>query len=873
MKGNRDIQTVTEFLEISYDEWLRRAREILHAPDSPLSFNNGTWKIKNRPELWSQLGSRILDQDLDRFKYLAIAVLRQRNPAFELSSEERYAGSTHDKALEYSSVLRKGIAEGLAILGSQPEVCSTCSQGKVEETCMLVIRELLNDADWVIWASLNRLLPTLAESAPGEFLTAVENTLEEKPCPFYELFSQEGGPIFGENYLAGLLNALESLAWDDEFLIRVCVVLGNLADHDPGGQWANRPANSLTTIMLPWMPQTLASVNKRKAAIKTLHKEWPNIAWSLIIQLLPNQQSVSFGTHKPKWRMQIPDDWGKEKIDDDYWEQVEYYANFAVNIAGCDIARLSELIDIFDNLPTDAFNHLIEILSSKPIVELPEEQKQILWNHLTKLINKHRRFPDAKWVLPETLIERIEKVAEPISPSDSFYLYRHLFTDNDIDLYEGDDDFVLEEKKLDTRRDNAIKEILENKGIKEVFRFAKSVTSPGQVGYALGAIEYDEIERILFPQFLNTKKVKYKELTTRFIWRRHQNRGWEWIDTINKSEWTSSQIGFFLTCLPFNRETWNRVSKWLEERQNEYWVHTGITPLPRNGDLEFAVEKLVEYGRPKAAIHCLHWMLRVNQTIDAEKCIRSLKNAVSSSEPIHVVEKYHIVNLIKYLQSEATVAERDLYEIEWAYLSFLDGYKDAEPKFLENRLANDPEFFCEVIRQIYRSNKEDHEQKKSGSASVAIATKSWQLLNKWKTPPGTQEDGLFCEDIFNSWLKHVVSLCSESGHLEVALITIGEVLIHSPPDPSGLWIHHAIANALNNSEFDDMRSGFKTGKFNSRGVFTVDPTGKPEKKLADKYRRKAEEVELDGFQRLAATLKELAHEYDRMAERFVSKHK
>jgi len=66
--------------------------------------------------------------------------------------------------------LRKGIAEGLAILGSQPESCANCSQGKAEATCILVIRELLTDADWVLWGSLNRLLPTLAEAAPGNFL-------------------------------------------------------------------------------------------------------------------------------------------------------------------------------------------------------------------------------------------------------------------------------------------------------------------------------------------------------------------------------------------------------------------------------------------------------------------------------------------------------------------------------------------------------------------------------------------------------------------------------------------------------------------------------------------------------------------------------
>jgi len=56
----------------------------------------------------------------------------------------------------------------------------------------------------------------------------------------------------------GLLWALEGLAWDEKYFVQVCLVLGELASHDPGGKWANRPANSLSTILLPWRPQTMA---------------------------------------------------------------------------------------------------------------------------------------------------------------------------------------------------------------------------------------------------------------------------------------------------------------------------------------------------------------------------------------------------------------------------------------------------------------------------------------------------------------------------------------------------------------------------------------------------------------------------------------
>jgi hypothetical protein len=68
-----------------------------------------------------------------------------------------------------------------------------------------------------------------------------------------------------------------------------------------------------------------------------------------------------------------------------------------------------------------------------------------------------------------------------------------------------------------------------------------------------------------------------------------------------------------------------------------------------------------------------------------------------------------------------------------------------------------------------------------------------------------------------------------------------------------------------------MRHGFEVGTFNSRGVHFVDPTGKPEKELADKYKKQAEDVENAGFYRLAITLRNIAKSYEHEAERNIER--
>jgi len=871
-KSECDLEAITQLLGISYDEWLKKAQEILHFRDSPLSLRNGIWNVVDRVKLWSLLGSRILDQNLDTFKSLAVSILKEPDPAFELPAEERYAASIHGKVLKYSHVLRKGIAEGLAILGSQQNICTNCSQGQDKATCVLVIRELLTDADWVLWGSLNDLLPSLSEAAPDEILEVVEKAMSLTPCPFDEIFSQEGNGITGSNYLTGLLWALEGLAWDEQYLVRVCVALGELASHDPGGKWSNRPANSLATILLPWLPQTLASVSKRKVAVRTILHEWPDIAWDLIIQLLPGQHQTSSGSHKPTWRNIIPDDMEKGVTNQEYWQQVAFYAELAVDAAGKDTERLCALIDHFDHLPEPAFDQLIKTLSSQHFSGLPEAQRLSIWDHLTKFINKHRRFSDTKWALSDELVTRIEYIAEQLAPTNPFNLYQHLFTDNDFNLYEENSDWQEQQNKLDIKRDTAISKIYLQDGVDGVIRFSEYVSSPGQVGSALGVIA-ENVERAILPHFLVTTDRKRKALVSRFIWRCYHLQGWGWCDDLDKSDWTPEQVGQFLAYLPFTKETWGRASEWLQIYECEYWTRTDANAYQADGDLVDAIEKLIEHGRPHAAIDCLDRIRHAKQSIDSNQCIRALLAATSSNEPNYAMGGYQIIELIKYLQEEPSVNQDDLFRVEWAYVPLLNRDEGAAPQLLENRLANDPELFCEVIRIIYRSNKGEQPPVEPTEKSKAIAENAWQLLHDWKSLPGTQRDGTFSEECFTKWLQRIVEVCTETGHLEVALINIGKVLIHTPPDSDGLWIHRVVAAALNERQADNMRDGYRTGTYNSRGMHWVDPTGKPERELAHQFRSKAEDVENAGFQRFAVTLRDLAEGYDRMAERIIDDHK
>ncbi len=364
-EGNEaDLEVISQLANKDYTSWIGEIREILQQPATPIALKNGRWNIAEREVIWQALGARLFDATLDNFKQCIVSVLTERDPQFDLPVEERYAASVHGKVLRNSPELRQGLAETLALLGNKPQDLTNCTQNKPETIAVLTVREIFENADWVLWGSVNHLLPMLAEAAPKEFLGVVESALQQSPCPFDELFSQEGDGTFGANYLTGLLWALETLAWDKQFLVRACVILGELAAHDPSGNWSNRPANSLSTILLPWLPQTTASIDKRKVAQQTLQNEAPEVAWKLLLSLLPNQHQVSTGAHKPSWRKTIPDTWEKGVTHREYWEQVSFYVELAVSMASHDIEKLSVLVDHLHNLPQASFDKVLEHLSS-----------------------------------------------------------------------------------------------------------------------------------------------------------------------------------------------------------------------------------------------------------------------------------------------------------------------------------------------------------------------------------------------------------------------------------------------------------------------------------------------------------------------------
>ena len=858
-----------------YFVWNQKMREILQQDGAPLVFKNGIWSIAKRQELFQELGSYLYDDNLTTFKRCAVTVLKELDPQFELPKEDRFAASMHGKVLKHSQDLRKGIAVGVALLGNDSKSLVHCTNHKGEEIAVLTVRDILHKADFMLWGSLNNVLPCFAEAAPDTFLEAVENGIQANPNPFDELFLEESDGVFGRNYLVGLYWALETLAWDEQYLVQVTVTLGLLAERDPGGQWSNRPMKSLRTIFLPWFPQTAASIEKRKVALQTLRVEKPDIAWKVLIGLLPDKIRSTSGSHKPEWRKLIPSDWKDGVSQLEYQEQVAIYAEIAVEMAKQDFHKLNDLVAQLDHLPLLSLKEILKYIASDEVVEKSEQERLPIWNELKAALARYKRKGKTKRSINPDIISTIEKVSQQVAPSDPLNLYRRLFDNRTIDLYEEVGDWEKQQKLLEKHQQQAVREVLQHGGSDAIIRFAEAVENPSNVGLILGCVANSSIDVAILPAMLDQTDEKRKQFVRSYVWSRRQDQGWSWVDQVFSPSWSRDQTVRFLTYLPFCEETWQRVSTMLgeNENENEYWLSANVAPQQAGDALPFAIEKLLKLKRPYGAINCIKWLRYQKKPWDKNQAVQALLAAVSSKEPTNQMDAYHMVELIKALQDDTETDPDDLFHIEWVYLPLLEREEKAAPKCLENRLKSDPLFYCEIIRLVYRSDKESNSVKEPSEQQENLASNAYRLLDKWRTPPGVNKEGHFSETNFRKWFETVKEISRESGHFDVAMSHIGNVLVYAPPDPSGLSIERAAAEVLNNPENDIMRQGYRMEILNSRGVYLVDPSGAPELELAAKYASQAEEVENAGYHRLAVTLKSIVESYRRQAEEIIEEHR
>lgn len=848
-----------------YESWIARVYPLTRQEEPPVFMDGEHVRPASRYESWQQLAHYLTDIDLRRFGETALSILREIEPRLDLPKEQRQYASFRPATREICSpMLRRGVAETLALLAAQNEPLQTTA-GRALHVVESVVHQLLHDADWKQWASLDDNMPLIAEAAPEVFISAVRRALAvEENNPLRSLFEASEEPLFGRNYHCGLLWALEVLAWHPDYLSRVCLILARLSAFSLPQNIANTPLNSLRTIFLTWMPQTLATVEERRAAIQNVVEAEPEIGWRLLLEVLPEGHQTGSYNPKPVWRDWFDRHWTGTVTRHEMMRQVKNYAEIAVQCALGDVRKLDVLIRKWNHLPAEVVDNLLAYLTSEAVAERPEEERFIIWQRLTDEVDKHRRFRDADWSMPDDELKRLEAAAQAIQPVTPTIIYQRLFNHYDAHYFKSND-YDREREALNKLREDALAEVIDQGGLAAVRDMAASVKHPAELGAALGRIGRKEFDSYLLPDFLVDDRTPTGELVRGYVWARYFKGGMmAWVRSLPVNDWSLATKTVFLASLPFHAGVWRLAEELLGDAATDYWHRIYPNAFQAGDDLEEAVAKAVQFERGDIAVSGINCLRHNQANFPTSLAVSAVKALLSGYQKGMRFDHHELIEVIKLLQESTDVDVDDMTTIELASIRLLDRFSGAAPKTLERRLATEPQFFHEVVQIVFRSEKEPAKQVEETRKERAEGL--FGLLYHWQTPPGAVSDDDLDDARFLEWFAEVERLCKASGHWPIAQQLVGGVLMYAPAGLEGLLNHPAVARRLDADQHEEMRRGLTTALFNSRGGFTY-TGGREEMKLSDTFRDCAQKYELAGFTQIAAALRNLAESYRRDAER------
>jgi hypothetical protein len=870
-----DLDALADLFGVPYEQ-AREELATLAAGGDPLFIVVGeTWAVASIDDAWRYGQPQLQPPDLLAFEVLIQNVLGAVDPRLKLPVEDRWMASVRGKVHVHSSDLRDGVAGVLALLGARGDevgIGSGTVGSWLRRTMWQLFRRANDDPSGHLWASLTDVMPLLAEAVPDVFLDAVQKGLEGERPLLGLMFADNVESFSVSSPHTGLLWALENVAWSPEHFALAVEQLASLAELDPGGRLSNRPAGSLADIFRSWLPQTSVALDRRVSALDGLRIRHPTVAWPLLLTMLPEYQAVGSYSHSPRYR-----DWkpgGTGTVDAERSESFVAAGTRLVTDADLDPDRWAELANRFDDLPPDAFDAAIDVLGDLPPDEVGARVRARVWEPLNALVQRHRRYADADWAMPQQLTERLDALQRALAPDDVGSRIEWLFDDHMPDLPEEAGEAFDAGRYLEIvtlRRREAIAELTAAEGVEGVIALARSAGYPGFVGAAVADAQADAVGRALL-EFIDGDDAKL--LAAAYAWASRKGADDPAWLTKAAAEFAGRPIARARLLLTSNDlpGAWEIADR-DEDVANVYWSE--FSPYGRGSGFELVNEasrKLLDHDRPRAALALMNLYGRagiVEPTLVVDGLEALVRQPVDHPDQFHI-DGHDIEQLLEVARSAEVPKER-LGRLEWALRPAL-GFGAHSP-VLEEQLAADPEFFVEVLSMVFKPRNADAGE----DVSERLASNAYQLLDDWHVVPGSLGEGAAVDPLaLNAWVDEALRLASEADRLEIALDQIGKVLAKAPGETDGTWPAAPVRDVIERIGRSELDDGFRIQILNSRGVQSrgFAEAGDRERERAAHYHRLADLV-ADGSPRTAAALRSVAASYeadaryfDEQAERF-----
>jgi len=866
--NERDRAVVAKLCNTSYEAVDAEARRLSSLADAPLDLEGSVWALRSATDAFTLLGCLVDTGTQERLREVCIEVFSERDRRLDVHEEAGPVIPVRGDDFRHSEWLRRGLARTLVLISGLHEPAKFRVINMTPEQYVDSIVGSLPglSEDIRVLVSLKSEFPRLAEAAPHPLASALERVLEGDPAKWVPVIFRDkkdqswwGSTSSPHTYF---LWALETMAWSPTFLLRATSIMMTLAEFDPGGRLANRPLASLREIFLAWRPNTYASLEERIAVLRSICRKRPRVGLQLALSLLPVSFDHSGGTAKPRLR-DFGDAQSRPTTVRDVQQAYQQYATIAVELAGTDIADLTALIESLPQLDLETRARVADAIR-RAAENVGTDAMFPVWAKLRDLIQRHRYFQDANWALRPEQLKPLEELCDAVRPTDPVRQIIWLFNDYVPKIGNPKKTDYMGEANRD--RSEALRGLLEAKGVSGVLDLAKTAKFPHLVGVALAqsganietlkeaislAIAPDSGLSVEFPMALSSVS--------------HDIHGAPW------DKWIAEAAGMLephsavdlVSRWTDSRATWDFVASLSPDIQREYWTRKPAFRPASQEELEFAFAKYMEVGRFTGILDMVAYHENLLSTAQCVQVLQGLIGELSKDTRKMQGVLYEVVHMIQALQQREDVDQEQLALLEYQYLPMLEF--QAEPIALNRLLGTSPELFMSVICDAFaRATGEKEEITEERRLRARLA---YRVLQSIKMAPGFAPGSADLGHL-RSWISEVRRLAKEKDRVVITDQQIGQIIAFAPADTGdGAWPAKPIRDVIEELAAKEIERGIALSRFNQRGAFSkaMYDGGQQERGLASQYRTWAEVAR--NWPRTSALLQQIADDWDHHAQR------
>lgn len=877
-----DVRIIETFAGEPYSDYIAKLKKWLYSADAPIVQIGNSWRLTSPLDAWTYAGKYCTQSDLGNMEEMYLAIFSKIDPTFEIPTEERQHLFVNKKAT-YSRWIREGLVQNLILVSVYGDKIGIDLPSAPSIWIDHIISKSLASEDPNLWKSLDHELPLIAEASPSAFLLSIERLLSIENGPIHQLFKEVHGWFDSHSYHTGLLWSLEGLAWMPEYLSRVTLILSRLSEMDPGGRLSNRPINSLREIFKSWHPQSLANLSSRFDSLKLMVKHQSEIGKTVIKSLLPSGHSIAHGTHRMRWRLSdeiFPNEFSHDELYKTYSLAIELlleqfdYSEFSYN----ELAKKS-----FELTPWDR-EKVLDFLENK--MDQVDHSSDLTWHSLRETVGRHRSALTADWAIPEPGLERYQKLYDHLTPKDPLNQVTWILREQFPQFIEGKDREATHQdraKIIHDKKGEAAKFIYDNYGIDFLLDFAANLKLPeiSSFSAALSAIVSKEEDLFKIWEGLKTDGIlcsmaQYVADSKR---RAEGNKYiFEVFQSLKDNGYPTTAVINLLLKLFAEGEIWDFIESKGQEYVDEYWKRVNEFYISGNlSDFERAINLMMNYRRNTSALKLVYHKV---EEFDSELIIKVLESFIGSEIEQDVrMDNYEFQHVFEELRKKGIEDRNTLIKLEWFFLPFLDvGFNHGNTPILHQEMANNPEFFIQVLEMLYKANSDNEKEPELTDEEKVRREHKYQaaykLFNTWDTIPGVDAENKIDEGTINDWIDRALDLAQKSDRLEAAYKQIGTLLAKYPEGNTKMdndkelnWPPDIICEIIEKINSETLNNNFHVSTYNKRGSSSrgaFDGGGR-EWHIA-KYFRTLSHLKAGKYPKVASIFESLAKDFEQLAK-------